>query len=391
LIRKSHAHGRGEALFSDPMNRLGTRGLLRSGIFAALWILSGVLVGCLLGERRTDLWPPSRRAISFADSADGGISRARVDTSGGVLTLVSRLDTGARYPVAGGILFLEKDSEAVDLSRGSLELDLGTSSLPALRLCLIEDLPGFTRDEEWQTARSECADRELLPGTSKYVIPVEEFVTPAWWYAKSGLHRSQIGPEKRSRIVRLVFQGTDGVPLRQEYDLRIQAIRLRSFRPFPFATALLCGLIAALLQLGIALRRRPSLPLAKETEHREEIAFQPIEAVSYADREREAVVDIIAKGYSDPELSLEKVAHAAGVPVDRVTAHIKVASGLLFKGYLNRVRGEAARKLLLETDLPIAEVAQRVGYANIPHFNRVFKELFDTTPTAIRGGSQIAE
>lgn len=373
------------------MTRLVIPDWLRSAILAALWILLGIVAGLLLGERRTDLWPPSLRVIPFADSANGGTSRARVDTSGGVLTLISRLDTGARYPVSGGIVFLGGDSQAVDLSQGALELELGTSSLPALRLCLIEDLPGFTRDEEWQTARSECADRELLPGTSKYSIPVEEFVTPAWWYATSGLHRSQIGPEKRSRIVRLVLQGTDGVPLRQEFDLRIQAIRLRSFRPLPFALALACGLLAAMLQLGLALRRRRSLPVAKDAEHRGEVAFQPIEAVSYADREREAVVGLIAREYHDPELSLEKVAHAAGVPVDRVTAHIKVASGLLFKGYLNRVRGEAARKLLLETDLPVAEVAQRVGYANIPHFNRVFKELFDTTPTAIRDGSQIAE
>jgi len=375
------------------MTRLVIPGLLRSAILAALWILLGTVAGLLLGERRVDLWPPSLRVISFADSADGGTSRARADTSGGVLTLVSRLDTGARYPVAGGIVFLGGDSQAVDLSRGALELELGTSSLPALRLCLIEDLPGFTRDEEWQTARSECADRELLPGTSKYSIPVEEFVTPAWWYATSGLHRSQIGPEKRSRIVRLVLQGTDGVPLRQEFDLRIQAIRLRSFRPLPFAVSVACGIFAALLQLGRALRRRRSSTSAVGglPAPRESVAFQPVEAVSYADREREAVVGLIAREYSDPELSLEKVAHAAGVPVDRVTAHIKVASGLLFKGYLNRVRGEAARKLLLETDLPVAEVAQRVGYANIPHFNRVFKELFDTTPTAIRDGSQIAE
>jgi len=375
------------------MTRLVIPGLLRSGILAALWILLGTVAGLLSGERRTDLWPPSLRVISFADSANGGTSHARVDTFGGVLTLVSRLDTGARYPVSGGIVFLGRDSQAVDLSQGTLELELGASSLPALRLCLIEDLPGFTRDEEWQTARSECADRELLPGTSKYSIPVEEFVTPAWWYATSGLHRSQIGPEKRSRIVRLVLQGTDGVPLRQEFDLRIQAIRLRSFRPLPFAAALGTGLFAALLQLGLALRRRrlPPSAVGELPALRESVAFQPIEAVSYADREREAVVGLIAREYNDPELSLEKVAHAAGVPVDRVTAHIKVASGLLFKGYLNRVRGEAARKLLLETDLPVAEVAQRVGYANIPHFNRVFKELFDTTPTAIRDGSQIAE
>lgn len=346
-----------------------------------------------MGRHKVVLWPQPLRAIAFTDAEAGGTSTARVDTTGRLLTLVTRLDSGTRYPFAGAILFLGTDSQAVDLSTGTLELELGPSNLPALRVCLIEDLPGFTRDAAWQTARSECADRELLPGTSRYRIPVDEFVTPAWWYVASGLRLSQIGPERRSRIVRLVLQAPDGTPLRQEFDLRIQAIRARTFHATTFGLALGVGFLAALLHIGFALRKRWSaLPVEGTREARpstENVSFQPIEAVSYADREREAVIDYIAHQYSDAELTLEKVAHAAGVPVDRVTGHIKIASGLLFKGYLNKVRGEAARKLLLETDLPIAEVAQRVGYASIPHFNRVFKELFDTTPTSIREGSQI--
>lgn len=366
----------------------------RAGLLAAFWIVLGVLTGFHLGRERIDLWPAPLRAIPFTDVESGGNSTARVDTTGRLLTLVVRLDSGTRYPFAGAILFLGRDSQAVDLSDGALELDLGPSNLPSLRVCLIEDLPGFTRDAAWQTARSECADRELLPGTSRYRIPSAEFSTPAWWYVASGLRLSQIGPERRARIVRLVLQAPDGIPLRQDFDLRIRSIRASTFHPTPFAFCLGAGLLAALLQCGLAWRKRkrPPPPDALREAPRgpaDGVAFQPIEAVSYADREREAVVELIGREYSDADLTLEKVAHAAGVPVDRVTQHIKIASGLLFKGYLNKVRGEAARKLLLETDLPIAEVAQRVGYGSIPHFNRVFKELFDTTPTAVREGTQI--
>lgn len=375
------------------MVRSAIPGSVRVGFPALLWIALGALAGFGLGRHEVVLWPQPLRAIAFTDAEAGGTSTARIDTTGRLLTLVTRLDSGTQYPFAGAILFLGADSQAVDLSDGTLELELGPSSLPTLRVCLIEDLPGFTRDAAWQTARSECADRELLPGTSRYRIPAEEFVTPAWWYVASGLRLSQIGPERRSRIVRLVLQAPDGTPLRQDFDLRIQSLRARTFHPLPFCLALGAGVLATLLQIGFGLRKRRgpvAVEAARETRPpTENVNFQPIEAVSYADREREAVIDLIARQYSDTDLTLEKVAHAAGVPVDRVTNHIKIASGLLFKGYLNKVRGEAARKLLLETDLPIAEVAQRVGYGSIPHFNRVFKELFDTTPTAIREGSQI--
>lgn len=375
------------------MERSEFPGVVRTVLPALLWLGLGALVGLALGRHVVVLWPQPLRAITFTDADAGGTSTARVDTAGRQLTLVTRLDSGTRYPFAGAILFLSGDSQVVDLSTGALELELGPSSLPALRVCLIEDLPGFTRDAAWQTARSECADRELLPGTSRYRIPVEEFVTPAWWYVASGLRLSQIGPERRSRIVRLVLQAPDGTPQQQEFDLRIQAIRARSFHAAPFGLALGAGLFASLFHLGLSWRKRRRPVVANSAREArsptENVSFQPIEAVSYADREREAVIELIAHQFSDADLTLEKVAHAAGVPIDRVTSHIKIASGLLFKGYLNKVRGEAARKLLLETDLPIAEVAQRVGYTSIPHFNRVFKELFDTTPTSIREGSQI--
>jgi len=71
---------------------------------------------------------------------------------------------------------------------------------------------------------------------------------------------------------------------------------------------------------------------------------------------------------------------------------VKAASGQLFKAYLNRVRVEAASKLLSETDLPVSEIATRVGYGNIPHFNRIFREIVGTTPSALReDGSTIVE
>lgn len=336
--------------------------------------------------------------MAFTDVDSGGTSRAKVDTAGRVLTIRTTLDTGARYPVAGGILFLGPDSQTVDFSRGTVDFELGPSSLPNLNICLIEHLPGFTRDDAWQTARYECTSRELLPGTSLYRIPVTDFVTPSWWHVVSGLRQSQVGEEKRSRILRIVLQGGDGTPLGKELDLRVRSIVVRSTNPWILWGLGLAGLLLGIFHAGWILAKSvggreplatipPAAPAAIAAPTLGgAIPFQPVEATSYADRERESIIECIARDYPDADLTLEKVARSTGVPLDRVTAHIKTASGLLFKAYLNRVRGEAARKLLLETDLPVAEVAQRVGYGSVPHFNRVFRELFDATPTALREG-----
>ncbi|MCB9496141.1 MAG: helix-turn-helix transcriptional regulator [Fibrobacteria bacterium] len=368
----------------------------RTSLLALLWILVGLGAGFLGSRQSLQIWPAPLRVIPFGDEDNGGHSVAWIDTADRILSVAFRLDSGAQYPVAGGVVFLGADSEAVDLSEGTLEMELATSRIPSFRLCLVEHLPGYTRDDQWQTARYECADRELLPGTSRYSFPIQDFLTPAWWYVASGLRLSQIGPEKRSRIVRFVLQSAEGTPIGEHYTLKIRSIRLRGTRVWALLLGILSGLVAAGLQLrfGASPRRgiasaeaHPPTTGGKGPLDRTSVAFQPVEAVSYSDRERDAVVECIAKEFIDPELSLERVARSTGVPLDRVTAHLRASSGLLFKAYLNRVRGEAARKLLLETDLPVAEIATKVGYGSVPHFNRVFRELFDTTPTALREGA----
>jgi len=349
-----------------------------------VWIFLGILVAAFAFRSTVELWPrPGLRAQVFDDARTGGRSVANLDTSSGDLHLSVRLDSGAVWPVAGAILFFAPHGKGLDLSApGDLRLEIGTSNLASLQMCLVEEIPGFTRDDRWQTARYDCQDLDLVPGTSRYDLPLDRFLTPPWWYSTAGVRSSQLGPETRRGVVRMIIQSGDGTPLREVREVRIARMETRSFR-WALAGAILgVSLLAAFLHF-VRDRRRPLATLAAQKEAGP-VVFQPVEAISYGDREREAIIQCIAVDFSDPDLSLEKVSRATGVPLDRVTSHVKAASGLLFKAYLNRVRGEAARKLLLETDLPVSEVANRVGYGNVPHFNRIFRELFETTPSTLR-------
>ena len=338
----------------------------------AAWLLAALALDFALARPATTVWrEPKRRLLAFSDQPDSGRSTSSVHPLKNDLVMKMRLDTGVTWPVAGTILFL--DPKGLDFSGpGRLELDVVRSDLSLLTLCLVEDIPGFTRDDKWQSARYECMDQELVPGTPAYRIPLDKFETPSWWYSAAGILPSTLGPTRRDRVLRLVLQTGPGTPLGKDLELRVSRIAIvpsnMPLRLGLWGAALAAALVhLSLLRLFRARRAKETvkLPIPSADPY-----FQPIEAVSYA----------------DPDLSLEKIARSTGVPVDRVTNHVKMASGLLFKAYLNKVRGEAARKLLLETDLPIAEISQRVGYSNTPHFNRVFKELFDTTPTALRDG-----
>lgn len=52
--------------------------------------------------------------------------------------------------------------------------------------------------------------------------------------------------------------------------------------------------------------------------------------------------------------------------------------------YLTAWRMQLARQLLIDTDIPIIEVAARSGYQSEASFGRVFKRHFDLPPAGFR-------
>jgi len=62
----------------------------------------------------------------------------------------------------------------------------------------------------------------------------------------------------------------------------------------------------------------------------------------------------------------------------------KQVTGYTFGEYVTRVRLEEAKRLLRETDLPIAEVARRVGYQNPGYFSGIFRRHLGISPSEYR-------
>lgn len=60
--------------------------------------------------------------------------------------------------------------------------------------------------------------------------------------------------------------------------------------------------------------------------------------------------------------------------------------GVSFKEYLNRIRMEKAKILLLETDLKIYEVAEKVGFHDSIYFSQAFKKCMGCSPAECKKG-----
>lgn len=66
----------------------------------------------------------------------------------------------------------------------------------------------------------------------------------------------------------------------------------------------------------------------------------------------------------------------------------KQAVGTPPHAYITQVRIERAKRLLSGTNLPLIEVATRVGYRTQAHFTGVFHRYVGTTPRSFRLGSR---
>lgn len=83
------------------------------------------------------------------------------------------------------------------------------------------------------------------------------------------------------------------------------------------------------------------------------------------------------------ELTLAELSDMVFISRNHLSIIFKNITGETFNNYLTRVRIEKARELLLERNMLVYEVAERVGYKNIPYFSTLFKKISGMNPTEL--------
>lgn len=83
-------------------------------------------------------------------------------------------------------------------------------------------------------------------------------------------------------------------------------------------------------------------------------------------------------------ISLETVSAAIGFSSSYFSAIFKKEAGEGFAKYLTRVRIDRAKELLQQTNLPVADICNQVGYSDLKHFNSTFKKMTSLNPGQYR-------
>ena len=84
------------------------------------------------------------------------------------------------------------------------------------------------------------------------------------------------------------------------------------------------------------------------------------------------------------EVSLNILAEEFHLSAQYISQLFKNEIGVNFLAYLTNIRMEQAKKLLLSSQLSIAEISERSGYGDYRIFTKAFKKAEGVTPSQYR-------
>lgn len=116
---------------------------------------------------------------------------------------------------------------------------------------------------------------------------------------------------------------------------------------------------------------------------REPVEFMS-ETVSKSSKNYYAQILLYIREHIDQPLTRQNIANHLFLSPDYVNSIVKNAIGYSCTELIIRVKMSYAKTLLETTQLPVGEVAQRVGYTSFAYFSKVYKDLYGKTPRQSR-------
>ena len=90
---------------------------------------------------------------------------------------------------------------------------------------------------------------------------------------------------------------------------------------------------------------------------------------------------IVQENLSNTELGIKLMCKEMGVGRSSLYNKLKALTGMGANEYINKFRIEKAIKLIANTDMTFAEIAEETGFTTPSYFSTAFKQYTGKTPT----------
>lgn len=356
-------------------------------------ILVGIIYVCTL-KPTINLLDDSKELGLYTqvDSLSGGNSKCRLQKTAEGVDMIFTLGSSITYPYVA-LEIHHADYSPFPAENYIIEAEIESPEDLRLSVRLQEEFDFGNRGKAYPNAVYSFLSKK---GSEVLAVPMEKIkAIPEWWYAQNPQWSDiESLKYKNVNIIRLYADNSNEKDV--EHKITVKSLRLVPDSDngcLSNAIKMMLAFWAILAVVALYLRRHNGKKEEVEGEQQEkqqQVVYIPYEKL---DTEKDTtnlkgeILTFIGKNYPNPELKLADIAKALSMTEDKTSEEIRVATGKSFKAYLNTIRIEESKRLLKETSMQISEIAFSVGYNNVQHFNRVFKESVGVAPGAFRDGA----
>ncbi len=347
-------------------------------------MLSAIALSWLYRPELEILRDDSTFIMPYTDQNRGGNSVASVSKDpNGNITYTYTLGDGRTFPYAG-IMIIKKDSSFFDLS-GYNCLSINAIDNINKGIIPVYLFTHIDKYSQWNNVGSFLNNMALIPAEDigkASDLPFDMFTVPKWWYEIQSTDIQSNTKPDYSKVGLLNFANLGTSKNNIEYSVTISKITAKKnmFVYYTFTAVLLLFYYSILFAAKWLMDTTPENNIINK---QVTFTYEKVAAVEEPDR-TDGVFEFINNNYFTSELSIADVQKETGISERKIAQIIKEKTDLSFKQYVNNIRLSEAKRMLKDTDLQISEIAYRIGYNNVTHFNRVFKLAENISPSNFR-------
>lgn len=318
-------------------------------------------------------------SFCYSDQVHKGNSSIKITASNSsVLAYTYTLLEGYKYKFADAAFEANKDTfiniRDYDYALVKIKASKGTR----IQLGFSSFIDQYTKVSEGISYRISLYNLHVQPTFQDLKVPLHELYTPDWWYTENNKKESDFSAPNLAKIQEITFSNCINLKnnIKDEVEIREFSFHVDYTKPLLYS-AVAC-LVYFMLGSIFLFRKPPT------SQRGLSFIYDHSEENTYWNEEEKNVFEFITTYYYQQDLSIIDLQEATAMPERKLSLMIKNKTGLNFKQFLNNLRLVEAKRLLKESDFQVAEIAFKVGYSNVSHFNRVFKSSENCSPNDYR-------
>ena len=355
-------------------------------LFIVLAICSSVFF--LIFSANHNVFPENAtRIYSISDHSDSGNSEiVSMKTTGKRIDTRYILRDGFAFPYAGVGIEIFTSSPLYTSGFDFFEITAKTTKKTSLKINIITKVnlsDKKTTGHPYKIAYYYYTSIiDITPEFSTIRVPLKDFVTPEWFLVKHKIKKKNIDSLGNNPVwsVEILTSSIDTL----NTPLEMNIIHVGFKKDLVFYSILIAVIMSVIILL--TLLAYYMLKSQKVVQNARDLirVHSNLDLGNEKEREAGKLFDYLSTHYNDPYISVQQISETLNISPYKIPKIIHRYTNLSFKQYINQIRVDEAKNLLINSDSKIIDIAFAIGYNSIAHFNKLFKIQESLSPKEYR-------